>query len=145
MEIKVEDYLSKDEMREIVLEEVRGKIKTDSERILGNIPYYICENFIQELVSEDDLELLKTKVKKMLSEDSSIKYHLFKEPVAWDSKKTIKVSSVIQKTIEENLHIVKEKAVKSLENINEDKMTEFLEENLGDLISNVLYKFGSLK
>jgi hypothetical protein len=145
MEIKVEDYLSQAEIKAIILDEVKTKIRSDSERILGNLPYYIAQSFIQELLSERDLKALEIKVKELLSKDQSIKYVLFQDPSAWDSNKIIRVSSVIQKTIEQNLDIIKNKTIQSLESIDEDKMTTFLEENLDTLICTMLEKLSTLK
>ena len=134
MEINFKEYLTDEEIKKIITDEFRSLVKNNTERVLSNFAYELGDGFIKEFISENDLAFVKEKVTEILHDEQTISYRLFSERNAWDSNKLLKVSEVINRTIMENMDILKDKTIESMKNIDVDKLTEFLTENFDSVI-----------
>ena len=142
MEIKIEDYLSKEEIRDICKEEIRNCIKNDRERILNNNSYAFGTSFVESIISEEDRKFVIDKVKELLRKPSSINYMLFKEPDAWDKKRNFDINTIMLKTVEDNVSLIQDTVVKSIKNIDVDKITEYLTDNFDQVLIRLLKSVG---
>jgi len=138
MNINIEDYLSHEEIKRIATEELKATIKKDSERVLGNLAHYFAAPFVEALITEKDLEALKEKVVKLLSEESSISFHIFSKHRERGTNTKGVVDAVIQKAIEDNIDIVRQKTIRSLNSIDVERMAEYFTENMSELVVTLL-------
>lgn len=84
--IRIEDYLTEDQMREIAVEEwrriCREACNGHRERIIGNIAHEVVEAMVAEALGESAMDQIKTKAIALI-DDLSV-YSVFKRPDAWD-------------------------------------------------------------
>ena len=126
--MKIEDYLSDDEMKDIAKEEFI-KLLSDNkekERLLTNMAYNLGYGFIKELIDDEDLAVLKTKVKELMNNKTHLKMAVYDKPDAWNMKPKddLVVYNEIQKAIKENIHLVRENTIKELENLDLDNFQD---------------------
>lgn len=126
--LKLEDILSRDEMKEIAKEEFRRLFNETSskERILSNLAYSFGGGFIQDLISEDELEDLKGKTKELLNDKYALNGFVYAKPDAWGNKPIgdLVVYNEVQKAIKENISLVRDNVVDKLQNLDLDKFQE---------------------
>lgn len=144
--IKIEDLISQEEMKDIAKEEFRDlfREKSDKERILSNLAYYLGEGFVQSVIDEHEVEKLKAKTKEVLNDNTSLRMFIYSKPDAWQHKpkENLLVYNEVQNTIKENIHLVRENIIKELENIDVDNFKEEFDLNylFGLLIKSVRAK-----
>lgn len=87
MEIKVEDYLSHDELKDIVIDEVKGAVNyrikkdTDLDRIISNSAYTTVYRIVDETLGKDLEQMIKEKVIAIMNDFTS--FNVFQAPDAW--------------------------------------------------------------
>ena len=114
MEIRIEDYLSEDEIKDIVKDQfayaVREKFRTekDIERILTNLSYEFLFQEIDKAIGRDSFEYIKHKVSELLDDDSHIRYSIWREADAWGGKESPAVA-VMKQAIQDNKQKIEDK------------------------------------
>ena len=92
--INIEDYLSKEEIKEIAKEQISYAIKekfrkeSDIERIITNLSYEFLFKAVSEAIGKDSLEMIKDKVAELLMDDSHISYFLWRKKDAWENEES---------------------------------------------------------
>ncbi|MFA5669886.1 MAG: hypothetical protein WCX83_00330 [Candidatus Cloacimonas sp.] len=128
MEIKIEDYLSQEEMTKIAKEEFNRMLMDDrtKERLLTNMSYNLGYGFVRELITDEDLELLKQKTKENLNSKTALNMFVYDKPDAWGHKPKddLIVYNEVQKTIKENINIVRANVIEALQNLDLDNFSE---------------------
>jgi hypothetical protein len=81
MEWKTEDFLSQEEIKQIMADELRAKIAKDSERILSNIGYQVAFAVIDSAMTPDQLSVVRAKAVEVCQ--SVDKHDVFRRPDAW--------------------------------------------------------------
>lgn len=127
--MKIEDYLTQEEMKEIAVEEFKKILDSDNkrERILTNMSYNLGYGLIKEIITAEELEEIKRKTKNMLLNDkTALKMAVYNKPDAWDMKRKddLVVYNEIQKAIRENIDLVRERVILQLKNIDLDNFQE---------------------
>ena len=94
MDIKIEDYLNKEEIKEICKDVLYQKIREDMSKlnvndIIANISYAEVEAMVDTYVGEDDFckREIPKKVHKVIDELST--YTVFRKADAWERKNSI--------------------------------------------------------
>jgi len=126
MEIKIEDYLTQDEMKDIARNEFKKLLENGKERILSNITYYLGEGFVKSLITKEELSTLKKETARHLQDTSCLKSFIYEKPDAWGHIPTgdLVVYNEVQKTIKENVHLVRENIINELNNLDLDDFSE---------------------
>ena len=127
--MKIEDYLTQEEMKEIAVEEFKKILDSDNkrERILTNMSYNLGYGLIKEIITAEELEEIKRKTKNMLLNDkTALHMAVYNKPDVWDMKRKddLVVYNEIQKAIRENIDLVRERVILELKNIDLDKFQE---------------------
>lgn len=143
MDIKIQDYLSYDEIREIIIEETRNFAKNEldkfkkqeeeeNKRIETNLVYEIIGDFVnQEILSNQEYQdEIKKKVKEEIEDEGVVRYEVFYRGY-YEEEKSLGYK-IIEDTVRENQDIIKEKVKLILENLDYKDLT------LKDLLT--LYK-----
>lgn len=110
------------------------------ERLISNLGYAFVFKAIQETTGEDSLQKLKNTVKKLISQESTISYELFKIPNAWDRTESVGIK-ILNEALKENEPLIKEKVKDAISDYDflsrkdlqcrmEDLFHEMLEEKL---------------
>ena len=104
MDIKIEDYLSKEEIKEICKDALYRKIREDMRRlnvndIIANISYAEVAAMVDAYVGEDDFckKEIPKKVHKVIDELST--YTVFRKADAWE-RKTVSHMTLCKKNAE---------------------------------------------
>lgn len=67
-EIKVDDYLTEDEIKDIVIDEVRSSVRSNNEgdltRIITNASHYWFHDIVSEVMGDDFNSEIENQVKK---------------------------------------------------------------------------------
>jgi len=148
MEIKIDvmDYLTEAEIKEECKGAVRNCIyqqfskENELDRLIGNLGYEFIFQAINETTKQDSLQQIKDTVKKLVGQEQSIRYELFKAPNKWDSRESIGYT-ILQQALKENEGLIKDKVKQALSDYDflsrrdlqermEDLFHEMLEEKL---------------
>jgi len=136
MELKIEDYLSEEEIKEIAKEEVTRQVrqairKDDLDRIISNSAYNFIWKAVDEQIDDDLITLIRDKTIKIINELSS--YCIFRQRDAWQNEDS-KAYTYVQQAIEDNKEVIFNRVKESMMNIN----TEVIMDRLNDLIYQVI-------
>ena len=148
MEIKIDitDYLSEEEIKKecryAIREAIQKKYERESEidRLITNLSYEFIFESISQTINEDAETKIKNKVSKLLKDDSSIKYELFRKRDAWERSEAVGLT-ILNNAIKENEGLIKEKVQQTIKDYNfgdkeelrcriEDVFHDILEEKL---------------
>jgi hypothetical protein len=136
MELKIEDYLSEEEIKEIAKEEVTRQVrqairKDDLDRIISNSAYNFIWKAVDEQIDGNLIDIIKEKTIKIINELSS--YCIFRQRDAWQNEDS-KAYTYVQQAIEDNKEVIFNRVKESMMNIN----TEVIMDRLNDLIYQVI-------
>jgi hypothetical protein len=118
MEINIDDCLTEEQKREIVIEQYRlavaanMKTEKDIQRILSNAGFNAVYSIIDECFDGSSKEIIRTKINEILNDLSS--YNIFNKPDAW-SRETNSAYDYLQQCIEENKDVIRDKVVQLLD------------------------------
>lgn len=132
--IRVEDYLTKEEIKQICIDKLNGVIDRDPDRILGNIAYYNGYGIIDSLLTDEQKQLIENKVTEIISELKE--YTVFREKSYWYDKQSL-AQSLLEKAVKDSEAIIRSKVECSVNNFSPDKIIE--EEGLR-LFQEMLYE-----
>ena len=122
--IKIKDYLTNEEMKEIIKEEFRNTIRKDSEKTLSNLSYDLGIGFISELLTDDELKNLKKEIKSELNNKSTISFMIFYSGVDYKSK----AIKIIEETVNEEQINIENKIKNIINNIDFESLIEQLKD-----------------
>jgi hypothetical protein len=137
MEIKVEDYLSHEEIKQIVIAEVRQQAKSvlkseeDVKRILSNNAYEAVYQLVDKTLDEDLVEHMRDKVVRIISGLSE--YHLFKTPDAW-SRDENSAYQLLKQIVHENKALLQERVVATIKTAPKSLFTEVVKLGLKEWV-----------
>ena len=85
LEINVSDYLSDEEIKDVIKDEIRSRIrqfsKNDIERIISNSAYEVVWKAVDNVYDDNTQEILRNKVVEQIRGFSN--FNLFRVPDAW--------------------------------------------------------------
>lgn len=136
--IKVEDYFSREEIKNIAEQELRNSFKNqlakeaNIERILSNLSYeYIFRIIEEELnIHKDEFKAkLKERISKTLDDTNTLRFEIFKRKDAWD-----RTESPAVKYLDEALANSRDKIIAEVNKRIEEYPFHELRENILDTI-----------
>lgn len=131
MEIKIEDVMSIEEIKEIARESfitaIQKRMNIDCERILTNHAYHICEDYINMHLTNEQKELIKDNVTSIIN--NMTEYSIFRQPNHWDHGSV--ACDILIESVRSNQEKIKEKVTEIITNFN---YAEKLESHCGDII-----------
>lgn len=80
--IKIDEYLSPEEIKSIVSNEIRARIAKDSERILSNLGYTAAFAIIDSAMTAEQLDAVRAKAVEVCHKVSESS--VFRSPNVWD-------------------------------------------------------------
>jgi len=148
MEIKIEDYLDQQEIKEIVQDELRNQIRKffsgseeNTQRLLSNLAYAIVRDEVDKIVPNYEEELINKVAELIKSKDLS--FHVFNYHYSTNAPTSFG-AKLIEQTVKENQQLIKDKVVKSIQetDYSEQALVKF-ESLAADFTSNI-YDFVDL-
>jgi hypothetical protein len=112
MDLKIEQYLSHDEIKEIVQDELRSQIRnyfkneSESQRLLSNLAHDFVFNEIEK-ISPEYKNTVIDKVKSLLMQ-KDLSFYVFKTHYSTNEPQSF-ASKLIDQTIKENIDLFKSK------------------------------------
>lgn len=144
MEIKLEDYLNHDEIKETVQDELRRQVRkhfeneVNAKRLLNNLAYHIVQEEVNKIIPNYEDELI-TKVISLLN-NKDISYHLYN--FHYDNGKAVSVGAkIIEQTVLENKDIIKQKVLDSILNKDYSDQAWNKFESLAEDFTSNIYDF----
>lgn len=127
--IKIEDYLSEEEIKDIAKEQIacsiREKFKKESdiERIITNLSYEFLFKAVSESIGEDSLEKIKNTVVSLLEDDSHIRYLIWRRKDAWENEQSPAVDIMYQ-AIKDNHELIENRVYELISNYDFNEAKE---------------------
>ena len=138
MQIRVEDYLSKEEITEAIRYRLDDAIRRDSERILSNTAYGVVFEAVNKALDGKMQETIKAKVVEIINKLSN--FEVFRGTDAWGNPETVG-TKILNKAIEENSQAIKEKVKETVDGYDISSQIELrLEDSLEDILLTALSK-----
>lgn len=136
VKIKIEDYLTEDDIQEIIKDELAGKVRKaveekDLDRIITNSAYRIIFKAVDEQIGEDIECLLRDKAIEAVSGLST--FHVFRQKDVWEKEDSI-AYTYLQQAMRDNKDVLFERVKEIMGSIDE----EYLSSRLNDLIYEVI-------
>jgi hypothetical protein len=149
MEIKIEDYLSVDDIREIISDGLRNQVREhfkseeNANRLLNNLAYHIVKEEVNKIVPDYEQELVK-KVVSLIKDKSSISFNLFDFDTFNSGRSKSLAAKIVEQTVQENQQLIKDKVIDSIQNrdYSEDAWNKF--ESLAEQFTSNMYDFVDL-
>lgn len=136
--IKVDDYLSEAEIKELCREYVKETLAGNSshkERVLSNMAYSSAYAILDTELTEDDKSKIRNKMKEIISDPSS--YSVFRKKDAWGEEDSAAYIEV-KKSIEEHKHLISGLVKKAILKWNYSKELPEASDYVGEYILDAL-------
>lgn len=145
MEIKIEDYLSHEDIKEIVSDELRLQIRQhfkneeNANRLLSNLAYHIVSEEVDKIVPNHK-ELIIKKVASLITKND-LNYHIYNFDTYRDGKAVSLGAKIIEDTVRENKQLIKDRVIETIQNrdYNDDAWNKF--ESLAESFTSNIYDF----
>jgi len=146
MEIKIENYLNHEEIKEVVIDELRLQVKkhfsneANANRLLINLSYAIVKEEVDKIVPNHQ-EVLVKKVAEIINSKSSTSFCVF-DFDSYDSGRNKSLGAkIVEETISENKQLIKDKVIESIVNkdYSEEAWNKF--ESLAESFTSNIYDF----
>lgn len=139
MEIKVKDYLLESEIKEIVKDELRFKIRqqfdiNNIERIFTNSAYHIVWEEVNKSIDYDMTEMIKNKVIEVINGMTDYSVFRDKGDYIYGRDKDSIAQTYLNQYVEENKNIINEKVIEIMQGLDSDAIRN----QLYDLIYQVV-------
>lgn len=135
MEIKIEDYIERDEIKEIIKEELRESVKLSIKRngvstYIANIGYHNVFEIINNEIPGYE-EMLKEKIKEIIGELSN--FCVFRKADFVDREDSLG-QKYLEQAVENNKNIINSRVIEIMQNLSKEdiayEITEIIEEKI---------------
>ena len=148
MEINFKDYLSDDEVKEIVQDELRIQVRKlfsgteeNTQRLLSNLAYAIVRDEVDKIVPNYEEQLVNKVAELIKGKDLS--FHVFNYHYSTNAPTSFG-SKVIEQTVKENQQLIKDKVVKTIQETDYSEQALMKFESLADDFTSNIYDFVNL-
>ena len=142
MEIKinVEDYLDREEIKELISYEISKSAKNDAERILSNTAYGVVFEAVDKALDSSMQEIITQKVLKII--DGLSEFCVFRDlDVSYGRQEASLGYKMINSALTENKKLLDDKVYNLLTGYDIDnRIKNRIEDSLEDIILDVLKK-----
>jgi hypothetical protein len=106
IEINIDDYLSKDEMKQLCIEYFKNTLAADpvnTERILDNMAYSAAFKILDSVLTANMMLIIRKKVNKRITDISD--FDIFRKKDAWGSEDS-EAYLEVKKAVSEHKHLI---------------------------------------
>ena len=131
MEIDVKDYLSESDIKEIVQQELRFKVRqqfdlNNIERIFTNSAYHIVWEEVNKSIDYDMTEFIKNKVIEVINGLSDFNVFRDKSDYIYGRDKNSVAQEYLNQYVEENKNIINDRVKAIMQGLDEDAIRDQL-------------------
>ena len=138
MQIKVEDYLSREEITEMIRYRLDETIRKDAERILSNTAYAVVFEAVDKSLDNKAKDIIKEKTLDIINNLSD--FCLFRRADAWGGKASVG-QEVVDKALVDNTATIYKRVESIIAELNiEDRITQRVDDSLEDILLTALKK-----
>ena len=146
MEIKIENYLNHEEIKEVVIDELRLQVKKhfsneeNANRLLINLSYAIVKDEVDKIVPNHQ-EVLVKRVAGIINKESDTAFCLFDFDNYGSGRRKSLGAKIVEETVAENKQLIKDKVIESIVNkdYSEEAWNKF--ESLAESFTSNIYDF----
>lgn len=125
MEIKLEDYITEEEKKEIIISQFKEDISKmfggdeysttgkDRDRIIKNSVAHWITEYIEKTLTEEDKNIIKENVMNTIRSKNDLSFYIFQKPDVWD-RTEYTAYKIIQTAVKENEQFIKDKVTESI-------------------------------
>ena len=125
--IRIEDYLSESDMREIAIDTWRSMCREacngNAERIIENIGHSVAVAMVSEALGDTADQMIRDKAVKVINELSE--FTIFRRPDAWDRGPS-SAYTVLMDAVKNNSGLVDKKVREAIHNLTKREALEIL-------------------
>lgn len=146
--IKIEDYLSQDEIKAIAKEELRGIIRQtygrdeyNISRLISNLSYEFIFEELSIAIGEDAEKKIISKVKELLENDDSIKYQMWRRKDVWEKTESPAIP-ILHKAIKDNEWLIRQKVQSYIDHYEFNDVQDAMYEALNQIVYDKVFGKG---
>jgi hypothetical protein len=138
MQIKVEDYLSREDITEMIRYRLDEAIRKDAERILSNTAYAVVFEAVDKALDNEAKDIIKEKTLDIINKLSE--FCLFRRADALGGKASVG-QEILNKALVDNTATIYKRVESIIAELNiEDRITQRVDDSLEDILLTVLKK-----
>lgn len=136
MQIKVEDYLSREDITEMIRYQLNVAIRKDAERILSNTAYAVVFEAVDKALDNEAKDIIKEKTLDIINKLSE--FTLFRRADAWGAKASVG-QEIVDKALVDNTATIYKRVESIIAELNiEGRITQRVDDSLEDILLTVL-------
>ena len=146
-EIEIENYLSYNEIKEIVQDELRNQIRQlfkneqEAERLLSNLSHEIVQQEVEKIVPNHQEKIVK-KVASIIN-DKDISFYVFRHHYSTDAPQSTG-AKILDEAVKANKELINEKVKETIINKDYSEIIWDKFENLADTFITNIYEITRL-
>ena len=125
MEIKIEDYITEEEKKEIVISQFKEDVSKmlggneytstgkDRDRIIKNSVAHWITEYIEKTLTDEDKNTIRENVLDTIKNRNDLSFYIFQKPDVWD-RTEYTAYKIIQNAVKENEQFIKDKVTESI-------------------------------
>lgn len=146
--INIENYITPEEIKAIAMEAVRDSIlrtfygeETHIIRLITNLSYEYIFKAVSDAIGEDAQTMIANKVKKLLEDDSKIRYEMWRKKDAWEKTESPAIT-ILNKAIKDNEELIRANVKRSIEGFEFNDIQEDMYNALVQIVHEKVFEKG---
>jgi len=143
LEINISEYLNDNEIKEIVIDEVRGRIRKmfcsekEAQRLLSNLSFQIIFDEVDKVIP-NSMDIIVDKTQKCIN-DADMSFYVFRKEDPWD--KCSLAYKIMEDCVKSNKDVIEQKVIDSVtsRDFSDDVWDKF--EAIGETFMSNIYSF----
>ena len=113
--IRIEDYITQDEIKTVAMESLRDVIlrtfsrgESEIERLISNLSYEFIFKAVSDAIGEDAKQKIANKVKELCEDGSAIRFEMWRKRDAWEKSESPALT-ILNEAIKDNKPLIRAK------------------------------------
>ena len=150
-EVDIKSYLSDDEIRNIIEDEIRQSVpkrvnemlhnESDFNRIISNLAYQTVRERVDANLPETMDDMLIEKIPQIVKELSA--FTVFRKKDAWDREES-KGWTILQKVLDDSEPLIRKRVEEIIGNLEEQAVYDFILDKLEGAVEDIVWKVDKL-
>jgi hypothetical protein len=139
LKINIEDYLTHEEIKNIVTDALRESIisvfrgdEANINRLISNLSYEFIFEAVSDAIGEDAQTKITNKVKELLEDENHIRYELWRKNIYDDYESP--AIPMLHKAIKDNEDLIRAKVVQSIDQFKFDGVQDAMYNALNQIV-----------
>ena len=140
LSIRIEDYVTPEEIKAVAMEELRKIIgatfyrdETNINRLISNLSYEFIFKAVSDAIGEDAQAKISSTVQELIKDESKIRYEMWRKKDAWEKEESPAVT-ILHKAIKDNEGLIRTKVMQSIDGYHFDDIQTAMYEALNTVV-----------